>query len=94
MQNERYVPLPRVWRIFALLTGIGVLLVTFGTIDGDPIRQAFTPVGGLLLMPGILVSVAVGPHLAGKGARGEVLQFLATLPAVAFSSWHCRRFSA
>ena len=89
MQNEPCVPLPRVWRIFALLNGIGVLLATFGIID-DPIRQAFIPVGGLLLMPGFLVSVVVAPHLADIGARGEVLNFLAALPAVAFNfvAWH------
>ena len=76
----------KVWRIFALLNGIGVLLLTFGTVCGDPIRQAFTPVGLFLLLPGIAASVAIGPHLGNTGAQ-EVVLFLVTV-AINFVAWY------
>jgi len=76
----------RTRQIFILLSGIGVVLFTLGTIDGPPVTAAFLPVGILLLLPGSLAALTIGRLLGHLVPVDELASFLASLVAV-FLNW-------
>ena len=75
----------KLWRIFFLLNGIGVVLFTFGTIDGNAITQAFTPIGIILLLPAGVLVMALGRYVGKAIPIDEAASFIAALLAVALN---------
>jgi hypothetical protein len=77
--------MPKLWRIFFLLNGIGVVLFTFGTIDGNAITQAFTPVGIIFLLPAGVLAMALGRYVGKVIPSDEAASFIAALVTVALN---------
>jgi hypothetical protein len=48
----------RAWRAYIILNATGVLLSSFGTLDGDPVTGTALLIGVVLLFPGTLPVIA------------------------------------
>jgi hypothetical protein len=71
----------RIWRIFAIVNGAGVVCFTFGSLEGA-MRTALLEVGGLLLLPASLLMAPVGIAFNFGGhhfVSERVSQFVAAL---------------
>jgi hypothetical protein len=73
----------RTWRIFGLVNGFGLILFTFGTIDGHPVTAACLLMGTFLLLPGTFVSSAIGHPIGRLIPNDTVASLLVGLLAVA-----------
>jgi len=67
------------------MNGIGVVLFTFGTIDGNAITQAFVPAAIILLLPAGVLTMSLGRYVGKMIPSDEVASLIAALLAVALN---------